>query len=215
MLRKKLESIYRKTNCHVKYPESYIDLLYRFIIINQEQKNKFLNPYEFSYINNISIRDSLTFFLYFTNDLEKENSILNIELFFECSNTTCSNRIFLNDCELDPGLYECNICGKEYIYEDIKPFIKAYFKLNENESTLLSNDSNSTINILEGMSDSLKVKSPSSEFESSLNLQTANEGDNLESAISLETLTELNTTSEGTSITNALSPYEKLKQRLI
>ncbi|MGW6299654.1 hypothetical protein [Peribacillus butanolivorans] len=215
MLLKKLENIYRETTCHNIYPDFYVNLLYNFIIVNKEQKNKFLNPYHFSYVNNISIEESLTFFLYFTNNLEEQDSVLDIELFFECSNGSCDNRIFLKECELDPGLYECNLCGKEYIYQDIKPFIKAYFKLNDLDFNLLSNDPNSTINILERVSDNLKVKSPSFENIENTCDYVSNEGDNSESAVSFDMLTELNATVDGAIITNALSPYEKLMQRLM
>lgn len=207
-MQEKLKNIYEQTDCHKMYSTEYLDLLYNFIIINEEKQNKYLNPYEFAYINKISIKSALTFFLYFTNDSESSKQILNIELFFECTNNTCDSSIFLKECELDEGVYECSNCYKDYLYEDIKPFIKAYFTLNEGASDLFYSDPNSTMNILERLPDNLKEKSPSF-----INNSVHGEGDNQNNTIFLNELLELNRESK-VPITNKLTPYERLMHRL-
>jgi hypothetical protein len=167
-----------------------------FIQNNIAKKQRLLSPYRFAIDYNISVRDTVKFFMFFSNN----DGALTVKYFFECSNPSCiSNRIFLEDDVLRQNqdtLNEpiiCDECGRDYLLKTIIPFIKVYFQVKSelmvpSEQLDISRfDRNSTFEALEGLPDNLKVESPSSIINK---VTTHDEGD--EFAVDLQLLIDLN-----------------------
>lgn len=159
----RLLNIYRNTDLFFLYSEHFI---YEFDLFIRECKNKgdkYLSPYKFAVINNMSINESVKFFLYYS----KENGLLNIKYFFECTTPTCvSSRIFING---NDDVIVCDECDKPYRVDNIKHLIKVYFELKEDilipdQINHYKKDINSTFETLKNLPDDLKFLSPSSEI---------------------------------------------------
>lgn len=212
MYYKKLIDTYRETDCHLEYPEQILEVFDNFIRDEKKLDHKYLNPYKFALTAKISIAESIKFFLYFSG----ENNLIHPLPFFDCFNSSCSGvRIFLNQSEqIEEEMFLCEECGNVYDYEDVKKFILLYFELNPeieiplNQKHLSSKDPNSTYDILDGLPDNLKVKSPSS----TVNID---EGEHQNEAISLDQALEQNYTVSGNQIIDPNNLFEiKLRERL-
>lgn len=162
MLLKKLHNTYHNSNCSKEFEIEIVNELYSFIKREVIEGYKYLNPYKFAHLQHLSIAQTLKLFMYFCED-----GPLEIQLFFECSSPNCvSERIFLNKDHMQDGLVTCEECDKDYDYDIIKHYVKAYFLLKDEYKTALiqqseSSNPNSTYNILNGMPDNLKDYSPS------------------------------------------------------
>lgn len=213
MYYKRLIEIYHESDCHLTFSERLLEQFDNFIRDEKKTDRNYLNPYRFALATNISVADSIKFFLYFTG----EKKLLIALPFIDCFTPNCTgSRIFLNECEgIEEGVLSCEHCGREYLLEEVKKFILLYFKLKpeiqipQNQMHLTATDPNSTFNILEGLPDILKVQSPSLTI-------TENEGDlQEEQAISLEQVIEQNIDLKGNPIINGADLLEMgLRERL-
>ncbi|WP_429844554.1 hypothetical protein [Brevibacillus sp. FIR094] len=166
MFYEKLNNIYRNTDCSKLFPETLVHNLELFVKNSLNAGYSFINPYRFAFEFNLSTRDSLKFFMYFTDT----DGIFNISLFIECSTPACvSQQIFINNQLLQEEgvdhILFCQECDKDYEIEEIFPYIKTYFTLNPDADKLLhkeNNDPNSTYETFKGLPDNLKPLSPSS-----------------------------------------------------
>ncbi|HDR7446059.1 hypothetical protein ACS2QU_10800 [Bacillus cereus group sp. Bce005] len=220
MLLTKLQNNYNNSSCSREFNVELVNELYSFIKREVIDGYKYLNPYKFAHINQLSIPQTLKFFMYFCED-----GPLEIQLFFECSSANCvSERIFLNQDLINEKIIPCDECGKHYDYEVIKHYIKAYFILkNEYKNALIeqtfTDDPNSTYNILNGMPDNLKAHSPSpSNSDGNLsqeeNASTTSEGE-FSDSVSYIDLIQNNTDSDGSPIVNSIeSSRTKLRTKL-
>ncbi|MCU4932822.1 hypothetical protein CON17_11795 [Bacillus thuringiensis] len=221
MLLTKLQNIYHNSNCSQEFRIDLVNELYSFIKSEVVEGFKYLNPYKFAHINQITMPETLKFFMYFC-----ENGPLEIQLFFECSSSNCvSEKIFLDTEAIDEGIITCEECGKDYDYEVVKHYIKAYFILkDEYKSALIepavTGDPNSVYNILNGMPDNLKGHSPSRSnsidgLSPEENASTTSEGE-YNHSIPFTELIEQNIGSDGSPIISSIeSPIKKLNHRLI
>ncbi|HFJ9270692.1 hypothetical protein ACTFO8_29090 [Bacillus cereus group sp. MYBK65-1] len=223
MLLTKLQNNYHNSNCSSEFDFTLVNELYSFIKREVVDGYKYLNPYKFAHFNQISIPQTLKFFMYFCED-----GPLEIQLFFECSSSNCiGERIFLDKDQIEDGIIPCEECGKDYDYEVIKHYIKAYFILkNEYKISLIeqtvNDDPNSTYNILSGMPDNLKAFSPSpSDSDDTLsdeeNASTISEGEfeAFNDSIPLTELIQYNSDSNDLPITSSIeSPRKKLRTKL-
>ncbi|PFK30745.1 hypothetical protein COJ18_27050 [Bacillus cereus] len=235
MLLKKLHNTYHNSNCSKEFEIEIVNELYSFIKREVIEGYKYLNPYKFAHLQHLSIAQTLKLFMYFCED-----GPLEIQLFFECSSPNCvSERIFLNKDHMQDGLVTCEECDKDYDYDIIKHYVKAYFLLKDEYKTALiqqseSSNPNSTYNILNGMPDNLKDYSPSPSNSKELSPKyrdksSKSEGENKVSipidlpnseshdgSTSVTTLIQLNIDPDGKPITNSIdSPRKKVATRLI
>ncbi|MED2010904.1 hypothetical protein P4V39_22815 [Brevibacillus borstelensis] len=169
----KLIDIYHSSGCNSLFPEYMVEQFEIFIKQNVRQGKKFISPYKFALDQNIDVKDSIRFFMFYT----KNDGVLDISLFFNCSKHSCTSTIFVNKEILDEDQdYElcCVECGTEYDIETIAPFIKVYFQLKPDviipntSEKLFNTDPNSTFEALRGLPSALKFNSPSSFTEQNL-----------------------------------------------
>ncbi|MFP3374973.1 hypothetical protein SB767_00680 [Bacillus sp. SIMBA_069] len=220
MLLTKLQSTYHDSNCSQEFNIVLVNELYSFIKREVIDGFKYLNPYKFAHLNQLTIPQTLKFFMYFC-----EKGPLEIQLFFECSSSNCvSEKIFLDKEVIDEGIITCEECGKDYDYEVIKHYIKAYFILkNEYKTALIeptvTGDPNSVYNILNGMPDNLKGHSPSHSnsieaLSQEENAPTTSEGE-FSDSIPFTDLIQLNMDPDGSPIVNSIeTPKKKLRTKL-
>lgn len=172
MFYSKLISIYDKSNYATIFDRSYVSMLDEFLSEKFVNNSTYLSPYEFSVIQKLSLQESIKVFSCFTGD----EGIIDVCYFFECTNPSCiASRVFIDkslfqnpdfEDEIDEHLLHCYECGREFLFEDVIPFIKIYFKFHPEITiqTLEINrkvDPNSTIQILSGLPTVLKPDSPS------------------------------------------------------
>lgn len=191
MFLRKLINIYHSSGCNALFPEYLVDQFETFLRQNNRQGKKFISPYKFALDQGIDVKDSIQFFMFFT----KNDGILDISLYFDCSSHSCTSRILVDndifDLDQDCELF-CNECGADYDIETIAPYIKVYFQLKpdvvipDTTEKLFSTDPNSTFEALRGLPNALKRDSPSSTTEGSL----SDEGEKASSAVSLQQVLE-------------------------
>ncbi|GIN86960.1 hypothetical protein J6TS2_33460 [Heyndrickxia sporothermodurans] len=205
MYYRKLMEIYEETDCHNYFSKYYVEALSDYILsVEKDAQLKYLNPYEFSSENKLTLQETLKFFMYFT---DQENGVIRILPFVECFSSSCSERLFFED-SIEDDLLLCEDCGKDYDLTQVEPFMKIYFQYQDHESVVDENllDRNSPFEILNGIDYSLKFESPSSHAGST------DEGD---PSVEFGELVQNNIKPDGQPITNAIpSPTSLLMNKL-
>lgn len=195
MLYEKLHRIFNSSGCSDYFPDSLVNNLHRFMKSSLEQGKRLISPYKFADFSGITVKDAVTFFMFFT----VESYPLKVVFFFECSRLACSNRIYLDNNDLQDIYSEviCDDCGKQYKVIEIREHIQAYFRI-DNSIMLTdfnlrqpSGDPNSAFSAFKGMPESLKIESPSFSDEIS---NGNNEGDD---KLSIVAIAESNRTKQG------------------
>jgi hypothetical protein len=164
----KLMNTYNDSECHNYFPHHVLTAFDHFIHQNTTSASRYLSPYSFSFDYELSTEEALRFFMFFTND----DGLLDMLFFFECSNPSCSCRIFLNvnildmdDEQIDEDII-CEECGKDYLISEVITFVKVYFILKNGiiipppKQEIKKKDSNSTFQVLKGLPTHLKGMSP-------------------------------------------------------
>lgn len=198
MFYEKLMNIYHKSECVNFFPETVLSHFAQYIRQSANLGISILSPYRFTLDFNVPLRDSIKFFMFFTDD----GGILLTKYFFECSNSGChSNRIYLDQLTLnladetldDPII--CDECGREYLLSSVIPYIKVYFEIKDDfeipasDNKLIKGDCNSTFEAFEGLPNCLKIESPSSTQTFEVPIHKG-EGD--KAAIDLMLISEIN-----------------------
>jgi hypothetical protein len=184
MYYERLKNIYKSNDLNDLYPEISITEFDLFIRNQIKGNNKYVNPYKFSYEQNVSINTVVKFFIYFTGD----DGLFDLITYFECSSPSCvDTRIFI-DMDDPDEIISCEECGKRYKLATLQKYIKVLFKIKMTISIpdpikrIERKDPNSTFEALKELPPSLKIESPSSLDERN---QFIDEGDESNVAVDL------------------------------
>lgn len=201
--------IFTTTDIEDIFPKISINTFDNFIRAQVMKKQRYISPYKFAYEHNITVNESVKFFMYFTGD----DNLFEPIYYFECSRPSCyDSRIYLDINDLDRFI--CDECGKKYKFETIQRYIKVLFKLSDSldlpkeSKKITKKDPNSTYEALKELPPHLKLESPS---HSASQQSFTSEGDELnpEEGVDLQLVMELNTKNDGTSISPAVERFKE------
>ncbi|HFK1452264.1 hypothetical protein ACT7CY_13370 [Bacillus pacificus] len=188
MYYEKLTHIFKITDLQDLFPQISVDEFDQFIRSEQLKNGKYISPYKFALEQNITVNESVKFFMYFTGD----QGIFDIVSYAECSRPSCfNNRIYFDIDSIDDQIF-CEECGKIYSFDTIKRHIKILFRLKESikipdkVQRISRKDPSSTYEALRELPPHLKGESPSSLN----NAPTGDEGDEMSVGVDLEMVLE-------------------------
>ncbi|MFB5935534.1 hypothetical protein ACE8FZ_19935 [Peribacillus frigoritolerans] len=208
MYYERLKNIYKSRDLQKLFPDILISEFDMFIRKQLKDNNKYINPYKFSYQQNISINDTVKFFIYFTGN----DGLFDLLYYFDCSNLACvDTRIYLNSDDPDE-IISCEECGKRYAPKTIQKYIKVLFKIKNfiiipEQRTIERKDPNSTFEAIGELPPNLKIESPSSLGESS---QFIDEGDEASAAVDLSLVFSENDDYKGKPISTAIERFKRI-----
>lgn len=164
MYYQKLSRIYKEANLQDHFPKISIEKFDEFIRNQLRLGSKFISPYKFAHQQNLTVKDSVQFFIYFTG----EDGLFEISTYFDCSSSACSStRVYVDLNDMDEKVI-CDECGKSFPPTTFKNYIKVLFKLKDTVSIpkevmrIEKKDSTSTFEALLELPPHLKLNSPSS-----------------------------------------------------
>lgn len=199
MLYEKLVNTFVETNCDEYFPISMVKGLESFVRSCLERGKKNISPYQFANYAGITVQESIRFFMFFSIDEE----IFKLIYFFDCPHSSCDERIYLTEHDLDNinGIIFCPECSEDYQISDIQRNISVYFALNGNIVDELKHgcgnqkrvDYNSTFDALKELPSNLKSESPLSSDEIILDVG----GGDCSESIPLDIIVRSNRTLDG------------------
>lgn len=156
MYYKILEKVFQQDELFIE--KNTVELLDDFIREQTDLGFRYLNPYKFSNLSNITLKKTIQIFLFFTN----EDSLFKPQVFIDCPNCT-GETIHVQDG--DEYLY-CEECRDDFTFESLKEKLYIMFTLNDFieipdvKKRYTRHNPNSTFDIIQGSSDSLKKDYP-------------------------------------------------------
>ncbi|MFC4323665.1 hypothetical protein [Litchfieldia salsa] len=206
MYYKRLTDIFNKNNLQDLYPELSIRGVDLFLRAQVSKGNRFISPYQFALDKDISVVESVKFFMYITGD----EGLLDVIYYFECSRTSChDSRIYMTEENINN--LQCEECGRPYDLQTVQKYIKVIFKLKDTISIpqdikiMERIDPNSAYDALKDLPPHLKFESPSPSHKV---VKATGEGDTPNDGIELQTVFEQNIDAGGNPISPVIQKFK-------